>query len=204
MAGFLLRKRALRRAVDRKGSRLLRVFSLSDVSAKGVLRSGNLSFQVAAGRSGVRFLKREGDGATPGGVWRIREIFYRADRIQRPVSSVPLKPIRRHDGWCDAASDRNYNRKVRLPYPASSESLWRQDHLYDIVAVLDYNELPRIKGRGSAIFLHVARSGLAPTEGCIAMRHADLLRLIAQIPRGSAVIAGKSVRLPQRGRRGLR
>jgi L,D-peptidoglycan transpeptidase YkuD (ErfK/YbiS/YcfS/YnhG family) len=169
-----------------------------------MLQYGNLVFPVAIGRGGVRSVKREGDGATPSGHWRVREIFYRPDRIRRPFAKMSLKAIRPSDGWCDAMHDRNYNRKVKLPYPASHERLWRNDNLYDLVVVLDYNIAPRVKGLGSAIFMHVARRGLAPTEGCIAMKREHLLRLIAQMPSEAAVSVGKSEPIRQRGRRGLR
>ena len=91
------------------------------------------------------------------------------------------------DGWCDDPVDRNYNRRVRHPYPASAERLWRSDHLYDLVVVLGYNDRPRVAGRGSAIFMHVAGPGFAPTEGCVALRLPDLKRLLEEVPRGAVV-----------------
>ena len=89
-----------------------------------------------------------------------------------------MRAIRPRDGWCDAPADRNYNRPVRHPYPASAERLWRADGLYDVVVVLGYNDRPRVRGRGSAIFMHVARPGYAPTEGCIALARPHLLRVL--------------------------
>ena len=135
--------------------------------------------------------KREGDGATPVGVWRMREVLYRPDRVQRPRTQLPVKAIRPRDGWCDASTDRNYNRPVSHPYPASAERLLREDGLYDVVVVLDYNDCPRVRGHGSAIFLHVAKPGFAPTEGCIAFTRPHLLRLLARLGLRSAVaVAG--------------
>jgi L,D-peptidoglycan transpeptidase YkuD (ErfK/YbiS/YcfS/YnhG family) len=131
--------------------------------------------------------KREGDGATPIGQWRVREVLYRPDRVRRPATSLPVRAMRRHDGWCDAAADRNYNRLVRLPYPASAEPLWRQDALYDVVVVLGCNDHPRVRGRGSAIFLHVARPGYAPTEGCIALARGHVLRLLERLGARAAI-----------------
>jgi L,D-peptidoglycan transpeptidase YkuD (ErfK/YbiS/YcfS/YnhG family) len=98
-----------------------------------------------------------------------------------------LRRLHPLDGWCDAAGDGNYNRCVRHPYSASAEALWRSDGLYDVIVVLGYNRRPRIKGRGSAIFMHVARPGFQPTEGCIALRRADLVRLLAPLRRGARV-----------------
>ncbi len=97
------------------------------------------------------------------------------------MTSLPVKPISRDDGWCDAPADRNYNRPVRLPYAASAEAVWRADRLYDIVVVLSHNTRPRVRGSGSAIFLHVAKPGYAPTEGCIALRREHLLALLRNL-----------------------
>ncbi len=129
-------------------------------------------------------MKREGDRATPIGLWRLGTVFYRADRVRRPRTGLPIRPMAQHDGWCDAPLDRNYNRLVRHPYPASAEHLWRSDHLYDVLVVLEHNARPRIRGGGSAIFLHVAAPGFAPTAGCVAVRRHDLVRLLRYL--GSA------------------
>jgi L,D-peptidoglycan transpeptidase YkuD (ErfK/YbiS/YcfS/YnhG family) len=153
----------------------------------GIAVAGPLLLPCALGRGGRRALKREGDGATPIGLWPMREVLYRADRIARPVTRLPVSPIRPHDGWCDAPRDRNYNHRVALPYPAGHEVLWRDDHLYDLVVVLGYNDIPRIRGRGSAIFMHLATPGFTPTEGCIALREGDLRKLLAFARPGAAV-----------------
>ena len=155
--------------------------ALSFRCTRGTLRVGDLRFPCALGRSGCTARKREGDGATPIGQWRLRAVLYRPDRLRRPRTALPVRAIRRRDGWCDAPADRNYNRPVRLPYPASAERLWREDALYDLLVVLDYNERPRARGRGSAIFMHVAKSGYAPTEGCIALARPHLARLLERL-----------------------
>lgn len=100
---------------------------------------------------------------------------------------MPVTPIGRDDGWCDAPADRNYNRPVRLPYAANAEAIWRADHLYDVVVVLSHNTLPRVRGAGSAIFVHVARPGYEPTEGCIALRREHLLVLLRHLKAGAAM-----------------
>ena len=156
-------------------------------ATRGSVRLGNLNLACALGRGGRRVRKREGDGATPIGCWRALGVLYRADRVRRPQTGLPVKHIRLSDGWCDAPSDRNYNRPVRYPYAASAETLWRADHLYDVVVVLDYNIRPRVRGLGSAIFVHVAKPGYAPTEGCIALELKDLLRLLRRLGPGSRV-----------------
>jgi L,D-peptidoglycan transpeptidase YkuD (ErfK/YbiS/YcfS/YnhG family) len=143
---------------------------------------------AALGRSGIRALKREGDGGTPLGRFPIRQVLYRADRGPRPRTELPVRTIREDDGWCDDPSDRNYNRLIKLPSKRSAEGLKRTDHLYDLVLVLGYNDLPRVRGRGSAIFVHLARPGLTATDGCIALSRRDLLALLAQARPGSPIV----------------
>ena len=145
----------------------------------GRLRIGTLEMPCALGRSGTVIIKREGDGGTPVGRMRLVSLYIRRDHLPGPASAVPSRPIGRRDGWCDDPRDGRYNRPVRLPVSASAEVLWRQDGLYDVVGILDWNLRPRIRRRGSAIFLHLCRPGLYATEGCIALRRADLIRLLA-------------------------
>lgn len=144
---------------------------------------------AALGRGGIRALKREGDGGTPLGRFPVRQVLYRADRERRPRTRLPVRAIRDHDCWCDDPSDRNYNRLVRLPSRPSAEGLKRADRLYDLVLVLGYNDRPRVRGNGSAIFIHLARPGLTPTDGCIALSRHDLAMLLAELrPRSTISI----------------
>jgi len=159
----------------------------------GALHYNNLHFPAALGKGGVRALKREGDGATPRGYWPAIRAYYRPDRLRRPAAALPIEPLRESDGWCDAPGDRNYNRRVALPYGASAERLWRKDRLYDAIVVLGYNVRRRTAWRGSAIFVHAARRGFAPTAGCIALKREHLLRLLAVLPRGALFVLGKNL-----------
>lgn len=161
---------------------------LSGSATRGVLEFGPFRVQCALGSGGIRALKREGDGATPRGALALKTVIYNPSRGRRPVTALPVNQIRIGDGWCDDACDRNYNRAVRHPYPASAEHLWREDGLYDVVVVLDYNMLPRVRGRGSAIFMHVARPEFRPTEGCIALKRDDLTRLLRWANRRTRVV----------------
>ena len=135
--------------------------------------------RCAVGRSGFSTNKREGDGTTPIGEFPVRAVFYRADRITRPPTKLPCRPLVEADGWCDDPADPHYNRPVTLPYAASHENMMRPDGLYDLVVALGYNDDPVIAGLGSAIFLHVAAPDFAPTEGCIALALADLQAVVA-------------------------
>lgn len=148
----------------------------------GELRLGERRFVCALGRSGVSAEKREGDGSTPLGSFPLRELRYRQDRLPVPATELPLVPTSPADGWCDAPEDPAYNKPVRLPYPASAETMWRDDHLYDLVVVLGHNDEPVVPHAGSAVFFHLAREEggeLQPTEGCVALRLADMLEVIA-------------------------
>lgn len=148
------------------------------VSPDGLLRFRGETLRCALGAGGTRAEKQEGDGATPIGLLPIRRILWRADRGPRPAGALPAEPIAPGDGWCDDQAHADYNRPVRLPHPARHERLWREDAVYDVVGVLGWNDAPVRRGRGSAIFLHVARPGLAPTEGCVALPEKDLRRLL--------------------------
>ncbi len=160
--------------------------SMRGVSA--VLDWGAGLRRAAIGPAGIALKGGEGDGITPCGRFPVREIFYRADRIARPDVKLPLRAIQPDDGWCDAPDDPSYNRLVKLPYRASAEKMWREDHLYDLVAVLGYNDDPVVPGRGSAIFLHVARPDYSPTHGCVALAFADVLAALEQLQPGDAVV----------------
>ena len=151
------------------------------VLARGVKRA-------ALGRSGIRALKREGDGATPLGRFPIRQLLYRADRVPRPRTRLPVRPIREGDAWCEEPADRNYNRLVQLAPGSTADRLKRADDLYDLILVLGHNDRPRVRGCGSAIFMHLQREGYAPTAGCIALSYRDLLALLAQVRAGMMIV----------------
>jgi L,D-peptidoglycan transpeptidase YkuD (ErfK/YbiS/YcfS/YnhG family)/cell wall-associated NlpC family hydrolase len=142
------------------------------------LQAGSQSYRCSIGRKGYSANKREGDGCTPVGTFYLREVYYRADRISAPLTGLPVKVISCDDGWCDAPDDEKYNQHVYLPYAPSHEELWRDDHLYDLVVVIGYNDGPVISGAGSAIFLHVAAPEFKPTQGCIGLELQVLQELL--------------------------
>ena len=161
------------------------VRSLTARSQIGWLTIEGLCVPCALGRSGKIVRKREGDGATPVGSFPLRFALYRADRMLKPVTGLPIRTLSPFDGWCDDTTDRRYNCLVRHPYPASAEQLWRADNLYDVIVVIGHNYKPRLSGAGSAIFLHVARDGLKPTEGCIAVKASDMRKVMARLRRNT-------------------
>jgi L,D-peptidoglycan transpeptidase YkuD (ErfK/YbiS/YcfS/YnhG family) len=160
-----------------------------EATSRGLLRWNGLEVRCALGRGGVvpAGFKREGDGATPLGDWPMRQVFWRPDRLEKPVTQLPVIALRPDMGWCDDPAHPDYNRQVVLPFPASHERLWREDRVYDLIVELGYNDDPAIAGRGSAIFLHLARDNFDPTEGCVACSRDDLLALLRIAQRGDVL-----------------
>ena len=157
---------------------------------RGLLRAGHRVVPVALGRAGIKAGKREGDGTTPRGRFRLRRLWWRADRTPRPRTLLPSRPIRSDDGWCEDPSDRRYNRPIKLPPSSMGDRLWRQDGLYDLVIELDHNTRPRMAHRGSAVFIHVARDSLLPTAGCVALNVSDLSKLLGRLARNARIEIG--------------
>ena len=155
--------------------------------SRGILRWDGEAVACSLGHGGIRLDKVEGDGATPAGRFALRRVLWRADRLARPDTALPVAAIREDDGWCDWPGDPSYNRQVSLPYAARHEQLWRADGLYDVVVVIAHNDDPVVAGAGSAVFMHVAREDLGPTEGCVGLALPDLLRLLARCGPGSAI-----------------
>ena len=168
----------------------LHVHKRSGTKTRGILRAGNTAFPVALGRSGILANKREGDGGTPRGRFRLKQLWWRQDRISRPRTALPTRAIRADDAWSEDPADRRYNRPVRRQPGEAGDRLMRDDDLYDLIIEIDHNDRPRIAGRGSAVFIHIARDGFKPTAGCIAFRRNDLLRLLERLgPRTEIVIS---------------
>lgn len=153
----------------------------SGTKTRGILRAGGTAFPVAIGRSGILANKREGDGGTPLGLFRLKRLWWRSDRIARPRTALPVRAIGPADAWSEDPADRRYNRPVRRKPAEPGDRLMRDDSLYDLIIEIDHNDRPRIAGRGSAVFIHVAREGFKPTAGCVALRRNDLLRLLERL-----------------------
>jgi L,D-peptidoglycan transpeptidase YkuD (ErfK/YbiS/YcfS/YnhG family) len=158
-------------------------------AARGWLVAGPLALPVALGRAGIKANKREGDGATPRGAFRLKRLWWRGDRHPRPATLLPVRRIGASDGWCEDPADRRYNKPVKIAPQSKADRLRRQDDLYDYIIELDHNTRPRVAGRGSAVFIHVARPGFAPTAGCIALKTGALRRLLARVgPRTTIMV----------------
>ena len=157
---------------------------------RGWLTADGWTVPVALGRGGILANKREGDGGTPRGNFYPRQLWWRADRHPKPRTFLPVRPIRPEDAWCEDPQDRRYNQPIRLVRDQAGDRLTREDHLYDFIVEIDHNAAPRIAGRGSAVFVHVARPGFAPTAGCVALAAPALRQLIQRAGPRTRIVIG--------------
>jgi L,D-peptidoglycan transpeptidase YkuD (ErfK/YbiS/YcfS/YnhG family) len=157
---------------------------------RGWLVAGGQTVPVALGRGGIKANKREGDGGTPKGIFRPRQLWWRADRHPRPRTFLPIRAIRPDDAWCEDPRSRHYNQPIRLDPGRDGDRLTRDDALYDFIVEIDHNTSPRIAGRGSAVFLHLARENFAPTAGCVAMTKSAMLHLLARLGPETQIVIG--------------
>jgi L,D-peptidoglycan transpeptidase YkuD (ErfK/YbiS/YcfS/YnhG family) len=169
---------------------VVRIRAAAGNPLRGWLTAEHQIIPVALGRGGIKANKREGDGATPRGTFRPLRLWWRADRHKRPRTHLPVRAITPQDGWCENPADRHYNRPVRLANDATADRLRRDDHLYDFIIEIDHNARPRIAGRGSAVFLHLARPGYGPTAGCVSMKQPAMLRLLERIGPQTKIVIG--------------
>ena len=160
------------------------------VKKSGYLNYKNFKFRCALGKNGIRQKTREGDFVTPKGKYKLIKIYYRADRIKKISSSLKKIKIKKNMGWCDDINSKFYNKQIKINKKISHEKLYRKDNVYDIVVVLNYNINPIIKGKGSAIFLHVAKKNYNKTQGCIALKKNELLNLVSKIKKNTQIKIG--------------
>ena len=144
--------------------------------------------KCAIGKRGIDVKKKEGDLITPKGTYKIKRILYRKDRLKKLRSKLKKMIITKKMGWCDDAKSKQYNRLIKLPFNYSHEKIWRNDNIYDIILVLDFNMSPVRKNKGSAIFLHVAKKTFTPTKGCIAIRKKVLKRIVSEINKKTKIV----------------
>jgi L,D-peptidoglycan transpeptidase YkuD (ErfK/YbiS/YcfS/YnhG family) len=151
------------------------------INKSGYLKYRDFKFKCALGKSGIGKKKIEGDNITPKGVFRIVKIYYRKDRLKELSSKFTPIEITKSMGWCDDPNSKNYNQLINLPSKYSHEKLFKKNNIYDLIIVLNYNMKPIFKNKGSAIFIHVAKNNYQPTQGCIALKKNDLLKLLSKI-----------------------
>jgi len=151
------------------------------INKSSYLKYKNFRFRCALGKAGIGKKKKEGDNITPKGLYKIVKIYYRKDRIKKVSSKFKLIKITKNIGWCDDPNSEKYNQIINLPTKYSYEKFYRKDNVYDLILVLNYNMSPVIKNKGSAIFIHITKKKYQPTQGCVALKKNNLLKLISKI-----------------------
>ena len=158
------------------------------INKSGYLKYNDIKFKCALGKSGIGKKRIEGDNITPKGTFKIIKIYYRKDRIKKINSIFKLIEIKKDMGWCDDPESKKYNQLIKLPSKYRHEKLFRNDRIYDLIIVLNYNMSPVIKNKGSAIFIHIAKNNYNKTKGCIALKKKDLIEIVSKIKRDTKVI----------------
>ena len=157
------------------------------IKKTGYLQYKNLKFRCALGKAGIKKKEKEGDNVTPKGIFKITSMYYRPDRIKNITTAVKKIKIKKNIGWCDDPDSHFYNQQISLPNKFGHEKLYRNDHLYDLILVINYNTNPIIKNKGSAIFIHIAKKNYKKTKGCIALKRANLIQLVSKIKKNTKI-----------------
>ena len=144
--------------------------------------------KCSIGKRGITSRKVEGDQKTPKGVFTIKSMLYRKDRIPKVKSQIKKKIIKKNMGWCDDTESKRYNKMIKFPFNLSAEKLWIRENIYDVIIIINYNLRPIIKNKGSAIFLHIAKKNYKPTKGCIAIAKKDIILLAGKINKKTRII----------------
>ena len=148
----------------------------------------NYKLRCSIGKRGITSDKQEGDKKTPKGIFGLKSIFYRKDKIPNLKSLIKKKTIKKNMGWCDDVNSKFYNKLIKFPFSDSAEKLWLKQNIYDVIIIINYNLKPIIRNKGSAIFIHIAHRKYLPTRGCIAVSKKDMLYLINQINNKTKII----------------
>ena len=157
------------------------------VKKSGYLKYKNFKFRCALGKAGIKEKKLEGDNITPRGTYRIIKVFYRSDRIKNLTTRITKIKIKKNMGWCDDFKSKDYNKLIKIPFKYSYEKLFRTDHIYDLVILINYNYKPIIRNKGSAIFIHIAKKNYQKTAGCIALKKKHLLKILSNIKKNEKI-----------------
>ena len=155
---------------------------------KHLLLYKSYKLKCSIGKSGIKKFKKEGDLATPKGLFKLGMLYYRKDRNRRLESKLKKRIIKKKMGWCDDSRSKKYNREICFPFKYKAEKLYRKDKIYDIFINIKYNYSPAIKGKGSAIFLHIANKKYKATRGCIGIQKKDFLKLLPLINKNTKIL----------------
>jgi len=150
---------------------------------KHLLSYKGYKLKCSIGKSYITNSKEEGDLATPKGIFDLGTLYYRKDRITLPKCKIKKKIIKRNMGWCDDSKSKKYNKEISFPFKFKAEKLYRKDNIYDLLINIKYNYRPVVKGKGSAIFLHLSKKNIVSTKGCIAIEKKNMVNLLKYFPK---------------------
>ena len=153
---------------------------------KNFLTYNNYKAKCAIGKRGIGYKKREGDLITPIGLYKIKHVLFRSDRV-KIKTKIKKKIIKKNSVWCDDPASKYYNKLVELPFSYRHEKLYKKENIYDIILVLNYNMSPIIKNKGSAIFIHVSKRNYKKTEGCIALKKIHIIKLLKELKNNTKI-----------------
>ena len=148
---------------------------------------GQYKVKCSIGKRGIKYKKKEGDKVTPKGIFKIKCIYYRKDRIPTLPTKIKKVVINKNMGWCDDPNSNHYNKLIKFPFKYSAEKLYRKDNIYDIILVLSFNMNPIIRKKGSAIFIHIAKKNFSKTMGCVAINKQDMKKILKLIDKKTTV-----------------
>ena len=145
---------------------------------KHLLIYKNYKIKCSIGKSGIKSSKKEGDLATPKGIFKLGNLYYRKDKNNKIECKIKKIIIKKKMGWCDDIKSPRYNQKINFPFKGNAEKLYRKDNIYDLLINIKYNSKPIIKNKGSAIFLHMTNDKYKPTKGCVGILKKDFLKIL--------------------------
>ena len=154
---------------------------------KDTLIIDDFKFKCCVGKNGITANKKEGDNCTPKGKFKIGTLYYRADRVEKPITKVKTKKIMKNMLWCDDPNNKDYNKQIYINKKAKGEKIYRNDYKYNYFIVIEYNTRIIKPNKGSAIFLHITKN-YQKTAGCIAMDKKDYLIMLKIINKNSKII----------------
>ena len=157
------------------------------VKNKHTLQIDDFMFKCCIGKKGSTTNKREGDKKTPKGNFKIENLYFRKDRLKKPLTSLKCIEIKKNMGWCDDVRfPKKYNKLIKIEKKIRHEKLLRKDHKYDFLIPIKYNFEKPISGLGSCIFIHLTKD-YKTTAGCVALREKDFLILLKLIKKNSKI-----------------
>ena len=146
----------------------------------------DFKFKCVIGKNGRSFNKKEGDLKTPKGTFLLGPLFYRKDKFTDPQTKLTKIPIKKNMGWCDDVNSKFYNKPILIDKKIRHEKMYRNDDIYNLVIVINYNTKNIIKNKGSAIFIHLTNN-YKKTHGCIALKENDMLVLLKMINKNTKI-----------------